>query len=96
VRLYDHLFKSPDPEDVPDGHDWRVNLNPNSLEVLANAQIEPSVKDARPGDRFQFERIGYFTVDKDSTPEKLVFNRSVTLKDAWAKEVKKGAAPAKK
>jgi glutaminyl-tRNA synthetase len=85
VRLYDHLFAKPFPEDVPPGQDYKVNLNPKSLEVLQSF-VEPSVKEARPGDRFQFERLGYFCVDdKDSTPERLVFNRSVTLADTWAK-----------
>jgi glutaminyl-tRNA synthetase len=95
VRLYDHLFKSPFPEDVPEGQDWRVNLNPNSLESV-EARLEPSLKDAQPGERFQFERLGYFTVDKDSSPTKLVFNRTVTLKDTWAKEEKKGKPAAAK
>jgi len=90
VRLYDHLFKSPDPEDVPAGQDWKANLNPNSLEVVPNARIEPSVEDAPVGTNYQFERQGYFTVDKDSKPGKLVFNRSVSLKDMWAKEQQKG------
>jgi glutaminyl-tRNA synthetase len=85
VRLYDHLFKTPDPEDVPEGQDWRVNLNPNSLEVLTDARLEPSLKDAKAGERFQFERSGYFAVDRDSTPGKLVFNRTVPLRDSWAK-----------
>jgi glutaminyl-tRNA synthetase len=90
VRLYDHLFKSPDPEDVPEGQDWKANLNPSSLEVLSAAKVEPSVCGAKPGSSFQFERTGYFTVDKDSAPQKLVFNRSVSLKDSWAKEAQKG------
>ncbi len=89
VRLYDHLFNKPDPEDVPEGKDWKVNLNPASLEVIPNAKIEPSVKGAAVGAKFQFERQGYFCVDKDSTSEKLVFNRSVSLKDSWAKETQK-------
>src|SRR3954452_21909093 len=90
VRLYDHLFAKPDPEDVPEGQDWKPNLNPTSLEVLPAAKVEPSVRNANPGDSFQFERNGYFTIDKDSTPGKLVFNRSVSLKDSWAKEAQKG------
>jgi glutaminyl-tRNA synthetase len=69
--------------------DWRVNLNPNSETVLTGAKVEPSVKGAAVGTHYQFERQGYFTVDKDSTPGKLVFNRSVSLKDSWAKEQKK-------
>jgi glutaminyl-tRNA synthetase len=89
VRLYDHLFKTPDPEDVPEGADWRTNLNPSSLEVIRDARLEPSLKAAAPGSRFQFERLGYFTVDKDATSDLLVFNRTVTLKDTWAKEEKK-------
>jgi glutaminyl-tRNA synthetase len=90
VRLYDPLFKSAFPEDVPEGQDWRANLNPNSLERV-EARLEPSLATAQPGDRFQFERLGYFTVDKESSPAKPVFNRSVTWKDAWAKEEKKTA-----
>lgn len=89
VRLYDHLFTKPDPDDVPEGMDWRANINPNSLEVIPNAKIEPSVQGAPVGTRYQFERLGYFCVDPDSTPEKLVFNRTVTLKDEWAKIQKK-------
>src|SRR5688572_11040803 len=90
VRLYDHLFKVAEPEDVPEGQDWKVNLNPNSLEVLTNARLEPSLNNAPAGNRYQFERLGYFTVDKDSADDKLVLNRTVTLKDTWAKEEKKG------
>ena len=90
VRLYDHLFANPDPEDVPEGQDWKANINPKSLEILPSTKVEPSVRDAKPGDSFQFERNGYFTVDKDSTPERRVFNRSVSLKDSWAKEAQKG------
>jgi len=89
VRLYDHLFTKPDPDDVPEGMDWRANLNPNSLEIIPDAKIEPSVQGAPVGTRYQFERLGYFCVDPDSTPEKLVFNRTVTLKDEWAKIQKK-------
>lgn len=85
VRLYDHLFLKPDPDDVPEGADWRANLNPNSLEVVSPAFVEPSVRDAPPGTRYQFERLGYFCVDPDSRPGRLVFNRAVSLKDAWAK-----------
>ena len=89
VRLYDHLFTKPDPDDFPEGADWKVNLNPNSETVLTGAKLEPSVKNAAAGTHYQFERQGYFTVDKDTTPSKLVFNRSVSLKDSWAKEQKK-------
>jgi glutaminyl-tRNA synthetase len=90
VRLYDHLFTTADPEDVPEGQDWKVNLNPNSLEVLPNAKVEPSLKGLPVGTKVQFERQGYFSVDRDSTDEKLVFNRAVSLKDSWAKEQQKG------
>jgi len=100
VRLYDHLFIKPDPDDVPEDKDYKANLNPNSLEVLTTARIEPSVQDAAPGTRYQFERLGYFCVDPDSAPaterrsdggsgRKLVFNRTVSLKDTWAKIEKK-------
>ena len=85
VRLYDHLFTKENPEEVAEGEDFTVNLNPKSLEVVAPAYVEPSLKDAPPGGRYQFERLGYFCVDKDSTGDKLVFNRTVTLKDPWAK-----------
>jgi len=85
VRLYDNLFTKPDPEDVPEGQDFTANLNPNSLEVLPDCYLEPSVAGAAPLTRYQFERLGYFCVDPDSTAGKLVFNRTVTLKDTWAK-----------
>ena len=84
ARLYDHLFMKPDPDDVEEGKTWFSNLNPNSLEVTT-CYVEPSVIGAKPGTRYQFERQGYFCVDKDSTPERLVFNRTVTLRDTWAK-----------
>jgi len=84
ARLYDHLFLKPDPDDVEEGKDWFANLNPDSLKVT-ECQIEPSVVGAQPGARYQFERQGYFCVDTDSTSEKLVFNRTVTLRDTWAK-----------
>jgi glutaminyl-tRNA synthetase len=78
VRLYDRLFDEERPDnDSP--------INPNSLEVLTSCQVEPSLKDAKPLDRFQFERLGYFCLDPDSKPNALVFNRTVTLKDTWAK-----------
>jgi glutaminyl-tRNA synthetase len=89
VRLYENLFSNPDPGDVPEGKDFTANLNPNSLEIISDAKLEPSLKFAIPGDRFQFERLGYFCVDPDSMPEKLVFNRTVALKDMWAKLEKK-------
>ena len=85
VRLYDHLFATEDPADVPEGGDWTDNLNPNSLEVLAGCKVEPSLSDAGPLARYQFERMGYFCVDRDTTDGKLVFNRTVTLRDPWAK-----------
>jgi len=85
VRLYDRLFTKPDPLDVPEGHDWKENINPNSLIVLTNCKLEPSLANAQVGERFQFERKGYFCVDPDSTEKKLVFNRTVTLKGEWDK-----------
>jgi glutaminyl-tRNA synthetase len=86
VRLYEHLFTKELPEDVPDGADWRANINPRSLETLNRCRVEPSLADAKKGEVYQFERLGYFCVDSvDSTPGRLVFNRSATLRDAWAK-----------
>jgi glutaminyl-tRNA synthetase len=85
VRLYDHLFAKPDPDDVPDGADYKANLNPRSLEVLTGCRVEPSLAAAGGGERFQFERQGYFCVDKDSKAGALVFNRTVSLRDTWAK-----------
>ncbi|MEQ8855468.1 glutamine--tRNA ligase/YqeY domain fusion protein [Gimesia sp.] len=86
VRLYDHLFDQPDPEDLPEGVDYKSNLNPRSLQVLSGCKLEPGLKEAEPGSRFQFERLGYFCVDtKDSAPGNPVFNRTVTLRDTWAK-----------
>jgi len=85
VRLYDYLFTKENPDDVAEGADWKSNLNPNSLEVIPEAKVEPSLAGAAPGSRYQFERIGYFSVDPDSAPDRLVFNRTVTLKDRWAK-----------
>jgi glutaminyl-tRNA synthetase len=90
VRLYDHLFKTPDPEDVPEGQDWKANLNPNSLEVIKDAKVEASLKSAPIGQNYQFERTGYFNADRDSTADKLVFNRAVSLKESWTKEQQKG------
>ncbi len=84
VRLYDRLFSVENPS--ADERDFRDLLNPNSLKVLTNCQVEASLKDAKPLDQFQFQRIGYFNVDLDSTPDKLVFNRTASLKDSWAKE----------
>jgi glutaminyl-tRNA synthetase len=85
IRLYDHLFGKPDPEEVQEGQDFFANLNPNSLERRVDCRVEPSLRGAAPGERFQFERLGYFCVDPDSTRDRLVFNRTVTLRDAWAK-----------
>jgi len=86
VRLYDHLFNVPYPEDVEEGQDFTVHLNPNSLEVLSGCRVEPGLAEAAPGSLFQFERQGYFCVDAvDSKPGKPVFNRTVTLRDTWAK-----------
>ncbi len=90
VRLYDHLFTKEHPEDTADGEYFKSNLNPQSLDVLSDCMVEPSFKDARPLDRFQFERLGYFCVDSDTTDDKLVINRTVTLRDTWAKIQKKG------
>jgi glutaminyl-tRNA synthetase len=90
VRLYEHLFIKEDPEDVPEGQDFTANLNPNSLQVLYPCYLEPSLARVQVGDKFQFERLGYFCVDPDSTPDRLVFNRTVTLKDTWAKLEKSG------
>jgi glutaminyl-tRNA synthetase len=89
IRLYGKLFLKPDPTDVEEGQDVLDNLNPNSLEVLTGAKLEPSLATAKPGDRFQFERVGYFCLDPDSTPGNLVFNRTLPLKDSWAKIEKK-------
>src|ERR1035441_4504117 len=85
VRLYESLFTKEDPNDVPEGQEFTANLNPNSLETLTAAKLEPSLASAKPGDRYQFERLGYFCADPDSTSEKLVFNRTVQLRDTWAK-----------
>lgn len=85
VRLYDRLFKDPDPAGHKDV-DFKEFLNENSLRVLTGCKLEPSLKEAREGDRFQFQRLGYFCVDKDSKPGSLVFNRTVGLKDTWAKQ----------
>jgi glutaminyl-tRNA synthetase len=86
VRLYDHLFVKPDPENVEEGDDWKSALDPNSLETLTSCLVEPGLADAGPGDRYQFERQGYFCVDSvDSSKGALVFNRIVSLRDTWAK-----------
>jgi glutaminyl-tRNA synthetase len=89
VRLYDHLFAKPDPDDVPEGQTFLANINPKSLEIIPKCYVEPSLKGTPVGTRVQFERLGYFCVDRDSTPDHLVFNRAVTLADTWAK-IQKG------
>jgi glutaminyl-tRNA synthetase len=89
VRIYENLFSKEDPNQTAEGEDFTANLNPNSLEVLTDAKLEPSLANAASGSRYQFERLGYFSVDPDSAPGKLVFNRTVALKDAWAKIEKK-------
>jgi glutaminyl-tRNA synthetase len=86
VRLYDRLFMVPEPD--AEG-EFKKHINPHSLEIVT-AKCEPSLRDARADERYQFERLAYFALEKESTPEKLVFNRTITLKDAWAKEMKKG------
>ena len=85
VRLYDTLFTEREPENAAEGTDWIQFLNPNSLEILENCKVEPSLLDAEPESRYQFLRTGYFCVDSDSTSDKLVFNRTVPLRDSWAK-----------
>ena len=85
VRLYEHLFSCENPEDVEEGKDFTANLNPHSLEVLSGCRVEPSLAGVSPGHRCQFERLGYFCVDRDSADGKLIFNRTVTLRDTWAK-----------
>jgi len=92
IRLYDKLFTKADPYDLEEGQDVLDNLNPNSLEVLSGAKLEPSLASAKLEDRFQFERVGYFCLDPDSAPGKLVFNRTLALKDSWARIEKKASA----
>jgi len=89
ARLYDHLFAKPEPDEVTEGQTWLDNLNPNSLETLT-CYVEPSLAGAKPGSGCQFERLGYFSVDPDTTADRLVFNRTVTLRDTWAKIVARG------
>jgi glutaminyl-tRNA synthetase len=85
VRLYDRLFSVPDPEDVPEGGTFLDHLNPHSLEVVRDCRLEPALATASPGDRVQFERLGYFCVDPDSRAGALVINRTVSLRDTWAR-----------
>ncbi len=90
VRLYEHLFTKPNPYEVEEGQDFTANLNPNSLTILTNCRLEPSLGDAQVGINYQFMRKGYFVVDSlDSSPDQLVFNRTVSLRDTWAKIQKK-------
>jgi glutaminyl-tRNA synthetase len=89
ARLYESLFTKEDPDQAEEGKDFISNLNPNSLEVVASAKVEPSLAHASAGTRYQFERLGYFCVDPDSKAGKPVFNRTVALKDTWAKVEKK-------
>ena len=91
VRLYDHLFTKEDLDDIPEGSDWLANINPKSLERLTGSRVEPLLAKAKGGERYQFERLGYFSVDSaDSSPGSLVFNRTVTLRDTWAKVERAG------
>jgi len=90
VHLYEPLFSKEDPTDVEEGADFKTYLNPNSLEILTSCRVEPGLAGATPGDRYQFERQGYFCVDTDSSAGKIVFNRSVPLRDTWAKIEKQG------
>ncbi len=92
VRLYDKLFTKADPYDIAEGEDVLSNLNPDSLEILTGAKLEPSLAEAKAGERFQFERVGYFCVDPDTTPDRLVINRTLSLKDSWAKIEKKATS----
>jgi len=85
VRLYDPLFAKEDPGDVPEGADYKNNLKPDSIEIVTSCRVEPGLAGAAPGSRYQFERLGYFCVDSDSRPDALVFNRTSTLRDTWAR-----------
>ncbi|MCY2930349.1 MAG: glutamine--tRNA ligase/YqeY domain fusion protein [Planctomycetota bacterium] len=85
VNLYDTLFTVPNPDDAPEGKDFTMHLSGDSLKVVSGCKVEPSLAGAKPGDRFQFERLGYFCLDLDSTPGRPVFNRTATLKDTWAR-----------
>jgi glutaminyl-tRNA synthetase len=89
VRIYENLFLKENPDDVEAGQDFTANLNPHSLDVIPQVKLEPSLANAAVGSRYQFERLGYFCVDPDSKPGKPVFNRTVALKDAWAKVEKR-------
>jgi glutaminyl-tRNA synthetase len=89
VRIYDNLFLKENPNEVEEGKDWTSNLNPSSLEVIRDAKLEPSLANGAAGSRYQFERLGYFCVDPDTKPGASVFNRTVALKDTWAKVEKR-------
>jgi glutaminyl-tRNA synthetase len=89
VRIYENLFGKENPSELEEAGDFTANLNPQSLEVITDAKLEPSLANAAAGSRFQFERLGYFCVDPDSAAGKPVFNRTVALKDTWAKVEKK-------
>ena len=88
MRLYDRLFTAEQPGET-DGKDFLDEINPGSLETLSGCMLEPSVCDSKPGETMQFERLGYFCVDKDSRPGALIFNRTIGLKDSWAKQAAK-------
>src|SRR5919112_5170445 len=90
VRLYETLFTKENPNEVEEGQEFTANLNPDSLQVLTGCKLEPSIREAEPGRRYQFERLGYYCVDKDSTADRPVFNRTVGLRDAWAKIEQRG------
>jgi glutaminyl-tRNA synthetase len=90
VRLYETLFTKENPNEFPEGAEFSANLNPNSLEVLRDCKVEPVLRDAVPGTRYQFERLGYFCVDPDTKPGRPAFNRTVALRDTWAKVEKRG------
>ena len=91
IRLYENLFSKEDPNDVEEGQEFTANLNPESLQVLHDCKIEPSLRDAEPGGKYQFERLGYYCVDRDSG-DKLVFNRTIGLRDTWAKIEKRASS----
>src|SRR5262249_41585370 len=92
VRIYDNLFTRENPSETAEGQDFTANLNPNSLEVIEGAKVEPGLRGAGPLAQYQFERLGYFCVDQDSTPEHPVFNRTLPLRDTWAKIEKREKA----
>jgi glutaminyl-tRNA synthetase len=88
VRLYDYLFTNENPLSTEEGKDFKEGINPDSLKVIKNCRLEPSLSTAKPGDIYQFERKGYFCVDSDTTNSKTIFNRTVTLKDKWARIIR--------